>query len=218
MDSPTATLVELLQANLAALFALIGVLLGGLVSYLAGLSLSKRDLKLRLREKILDKRINAHERVNELSKSLRTMVNLGIVDAEGDLVRIPRFLVTKQEFREYQAWFSSLLGQNSTWLSMELTRELNLVQDYFVNLDLLLRNAQDKALPSIGNLIREDFVAFSGETERLAYSFFEKYLEKLKLSSLSEWYKYPRQEIERRLNQTQPQLHRERIRQLATPQ
>jgi len=202
MEGDASTIVEFLQANSGALFALVGVLIGGLISYLTNLSLSKRDLKLRLREKILDKRIQAHEQVIQLSKSLRKMVILGRIDGEEELIRSPQILISLDTFQEHCAAFSSLFGNASTWLSIELTRELNLLQDYFVNLDLIIHEANPDVLPAIGNLLRGDFVDFSSDIEKLAYSFFEKDLEKLRVSSLSEWHKYPREETERRLNQT----------------
>lgn len=211
MEELAPNLLEVLSNNIAAVFGLLGVAVGVILSHFSNISLRTHDLKLRLREKVLDKRIVAHEKVITLAKSLRTMVNIGVVLEDDELARAPYFLITHEAFNEYQATFTSVFGESSTWLDIELTKELNLLQDYSVNLDQIVRQASPELLPVIGNVVRQDFVDFSSEIEKKAYTFFEKDLENLQLGRLSEWHKYSREESERRLRFTQLFIRREEI-------
>lgn len=56
----------------AGVSALVGLITAGLV-HLAALGQSKRELKSRLAEKVLDRRIDAHLGVLDLAKTLRVM-------------------------------------------------------------------------------------------------------------------------------------------------
>ncbi|MDQ1557551.1 MAG: hypothetical protein QOD32_611 [Pyrinomonadaceae bacterium] len=190
----------IIRENISAIFALIGVIAGGLLSFLGTWLLKKRELKLRLWEKVLDRRIEAHEQIAQLSKSLCTMRSLGKPEESGELARAPAFMFSKGHFEEWYKYYSQTVGGNSTWLSTELTRELSLLQDYIVNLYEFLRPIDPNLYPEIGALIRNDFIDFSTRIEKLAFEFFRDDLFKLRLNDLNKWHKYPIEETQRRLS------------------
>ncbi len=71
-------MAEFFNNNASAVFALLGVLVTGLVS---SLSITK-EAKLRLVEKILDKKLKAHEHVITIANQMRTMVALIVPPAQ----------------------------------------------------------------------------------------------------------------------------------------
>lgn len=199
-------LLTLLRDEPAATFGfagtVTGAVIGALVTLLATWGQSKRELRSRLWEKVLDRRIEAHERVIMFAKTMRTMVTLGYEEAPGELARAPAALMSYDGFNEWYLQFYEASNLGSTWLSTELTRELNLLQDYLVNLDLFLRRIKPDASPHVGVILRQDFIDFSTSIEKLAFQFFSQDLAKLRLNDLRKWHKYPRKETERRLDRT----------------
>ena len=75
-------------------------------------------------------------------------------------------------------------------------------QDYSVNLSQFLQTVDDKNIPIIGCIIRQDFINFSASIRRLAYKYFYSDLEKLRLEDNLAWHKYKPEETMTRLNET----------------
>lgn len=196
-------MIDLEEKYIRAVFALIGVLLGALMTFFANLILKRNELKLKLREKVLDKRIQAHENIIKLSITLRTMNYIEFNDPIKEVKRIPMLLSSMQRYIEWSNQHLNLIIDSTTWLSTDLTRELNLFQDYLTNLDGRILDLDDNRIKSIGDIVRQDFIDFSSNIEKLAYKLFEKDLYKLKLNDLNEWHKYSKQETLRRLKNTE---------------
>lgn len=194
---------DFLSSNASALFALAGALVGAFASFISTWILSHRELRLKLREKILDRRIEAHEKIIDLSHSLRTMVALGGLDTEGELARAPSILSSQEAFDAWFLYFYDTMSSTSNWLRNDLVREINLLQDYVVNLNEFLRDVPTENYIRVGQLIRLDFIHFSESIEKLAFKFFSEDLEKLRIGDIKLWHKYPIEETERRLQQTE---------------
>ncbi len=195
--------VIFLNSNTAAIFALIGTIAGAGISIVGSLLINDKSLQLRLKEKVIDRRIDAHEKIIHLSKSIRTMVSLGHEDEKGELARYPVIMTSVKGFDEWGTYFYDTISSCSTWLSIDVTRELNLFQDYIINLRELIRFVEeDGLLPEIGLIIRNDFIEFSDKIEKLAYKFFDRDLLKLKFGDLDKWHKYPLEKTKERLQST----------------
>ena len=197
---------EFLTHNVAAFLALAGVLVGGLVT--GGISLlnawvmRNRDFQLKLWEKLLDRRIMAHEAVLEISLKMRFMVSFQRFDSEGELVRAPLVMRSKEEFDEWLGEFAEKSLPATTWLSTAVRRELNFVQDYLVTLHTKLADVPPQHCATLGIFIRQDFIDLSTELEKTAFKFFESEVQTLRLNDLTDWHKYPREETDKRLQNT----------------
>jgi hypothetical protein len=53
---------QLIRDNASALIGVSGVVIGAFITFLASWALRKRDYDLRLWDKLIDRRIDAHER------------------------------------------------------------------------------------------------------------------------------------------------------------
>lgn len=205
-------IIKILKDNIAAVFALIGALAGSAISIIGTLLINEKDLKLRLKEKVLNRRIEAHEKIIQLSKTIRTMVSLGKTDEAGELARYPAMLGSLKAFDEWQAYFVEIVSSQSTWLSVDVTRELNLFQDYIVNLREMLRKTDNNdCIPAIGAIIRNDFVSFSDKIEKLAFKYFNQDLSKMKMGDITQWHKYTLEETKTKLHSTALLTEQEKI-------
>lgn len=190
------------ETHATAIFALLGTLVGGITSFIATWGLKRSELRLRLREKILDKRIDSHERIINIIKPMRTMVVLEKHDASSEFIRAPIIFKDREAFEEWYFSFSSTVNQYSTWLTIEVTRELYYAQDYLVNLHEFLKKIDSEKYFKVGALIRDDFISISSSIEKLAFDYFSKDLGTFRLNDLRQYHKYDKNETMRRLEST----------------
>jgi hypothetical protein len=193
---------QFFQQNASAVFALLGAAGGGFLSFLGTWLLRKREYDLHLWEKLLDRRISAHEAVIQTALELRGMVPLGGVDRQGEALRAPSLLRSKEVF---EAWFqqaTARTGPGTTWLTVEAKRELNYLQDYLLTLYMHLGRVPSASYPTVGVIVRDDFIKLSGDLEKCAFRFFESDIHRLEAADLRSWHKYPLEETQRRLKET----------------
>ncbi|WLD58716.1 hypothetical protein NFC81_02695 [Salinispirillum sp. LH 10-3-1] len=192
---------EFLSQNASAIFGLAGAFLGGLLSFIASWMIKNREYSLRIWQMLLDRRIKAHENLISLAMEMRVMVSLGR-EENGEVVRAPQVLISREEFEAWFTRFSQLTQEGSTWLTTEAKREVNFVQDYLVTLHTNLASVPSERFLPIGKVIRQDFIELSSALEKTAYDYFENQIRKRKLSRLGDWHKYPREHTESRLAHT----------------
>jgi hypothetical protein len=193
---------QLIIDNISAIFALLGTLLGALLTLVGTWFLQSRANKAHLLEKILDRRIQAHENIIEMSKLLRMMDSLGYSEIDGELVRYPNIMASKESLDDFLYKFAQTAKVSSTWLSTEVIREVYFAQDYFIYLYEMLRPKESATFPEIGRIIRQDFINISDTLEKYSFDYFKNDLTKLKVNDLSKWHKYPLEITKKRLGET----------------
>lgn len=193
---------QFLNANASAVFGLLGALGGAFLSFIASLLLKHREFSLQLRSKMVDRQITAHERILKLAQDMRVMVSTGARGIDGDILRGPRILLSKNEFEDWFTRFTEQQLEGSTWLSTGTKREVAFVQDYLATLHMHLADVPSEKYFDLAQVIRQDFIDLSSSLEKAAFSFFESGIHKAKPDSLSAWHKYKRPVTERRLMTT----------------
>lgn len=193
---------QIVWQNVPALFALAGVIVGAVFAFLGTWLLKRRELELRLREKVLDKRVHAHEQVIQLAQSLRVMTPLRYRHDGGEVSRTPAAFSSKEAFDKWHAYFTELLRSSAMWLSTGLVRELMLFQDYTLSLRTVLERTSPDLYPEVGRVVREDFVQFSSLIEQQALGFFLHDLSRLRANTLQRRLRYPRRKADQRLRDT----------------
>jgi len=118
-------MLEFIEKYNTIIFTLIGVLLGAFLTFIGNLRIKRKELIFRLREKVLDKRMQSHENIIQLAKTLRTMNVLDSRNKKGDLRRSPYMFSSKEQFDEWYMFTYEQTAKSTTWLSLELTREMN---------------------------------------------------------------------------------------------
>ena len=195
-------ILQFLNTNASAVFGLLGALGGGVLSFVASLLLKRREFRLQIRSKIVDRQIAAHERILKLAQDLRTMGSIGTLGIDGEVSRGPIILLSKDAFESWFTLFTEQQLAGSTWLTTRTKREVSFVQDYLGTLHMHLVDVPSEKYFDLGQLIRQDFIDLSSSLEKAAFSFFETGIHRARLDSLSAWHKYKRSVTERRLTNT----------------
>ena len=193
---------EFLTKHERLIFSLLGAIAGGVLTFLYSWALSKREYNLRLWDKLIERRIRAHENVIGIAIEMRVMVALGGVEQSGESARAPQILASRDEFERWRTRFAQVAGEAGTWLTTDAKRELNLVQDYLVTLYHHLEGVPSQKYLAVGQIIRSDFITLSSELEKNTFEFFGREVERLRPGNLREWHKYERPETERRLGES----------------
>ena len=89
-----------------------------MLAFLGSWFLRKRDYDLKLWEKIIDRRIDAHESLISIALEMRVMIALGGIDSNGEVRRAPNVLQSKEAFEARFSHVSSSTAVGSTWLSV----------------------------------------------------------------------------------------------------
>jgi len=127
----------------------------------------------------------------------------GNFDKDGNLVRLPMVLRSREEFESVFASSTMTILQASPWLSLDTLRLAYLLQDYLATVFGNTRGLTDEGLQKLGQILRQDFVDLSSDLEVAAHKYFEKEVYRRKLRDHEERHKYPKSESEARLGATQ---------------
>lgn len=195
-------LAQLFLPHASAIFALVGALGGGILSFFGAMLLKRREFNLAIWGKLLERRISAHEVVISLATEMRVMFLLGGMSEAGEVRRAPNVMASREGFEEWFGRFTRLSLEGTSWLSTETKREMSLVQDYLVTLHIHLAGIPSEKFPELGELIRQDFIDFSASLEKTAFEFFQHEIRTMRLDGPTKWHKYERRETERRLKNT----------------
>ena len=199
-------MVELFKQNTPAIIALLGVVVGSLLT--GGLAhwnaqaMRRRDLDLKLWERFLDRRITAHETIVAVALKMRVMVSAFEVDSCGELLRAPQVMISKEELDHWISEFAQTVLPATTWLSTSVKREIYFVQDYLATLNTKLSGVPSEHFAAVGSFVRQDFIDISDRLEKAAFEFFKAEARELRLNDLTEHHKYPLEETNRRLQNT----------------
>ena len=181
---------EFLTNNTSAIFALAGTFIGAFTTGLINYFLKTKETKLRLTEKLLDKKLDAHESLINTVNLIRSMVLLGGEDSKGELKRCPLIMNSKKNMNDFLEQFMIMQNNSDKWLSSSIKREISFFLDYFVNLNEDCRNSADEEIQEVGVIIRNDFIDIAIRLEDCAHKFFNKDMLRLKYKTDRNWHKY----------------------------
>jgi hypothetical protein len=199
----TNELIELVKSNASAIFGLLGVILGGSTTFITSYIRTKQDYRYKIFAKLIDRKIYAHEVAINLAYEMRVMLSPAKLDANNELVRYPQILASDKSFTNWFAHFTLEVNRVSSWLTVDVRRELNLIQDYICNIHLKLDAADSDTHIAVGKIVRQDFIDFSSELEQKAFQYFRKGVLKLDIGDINNWHKYDQGLTETRLKETQ---------------
>ncbi len=200
-----------LTSNAPAIFALAGVIFGTLVTGMISYLSVTKEMKLRLTEKLLDKKLAAHESLLNIVGLIRTMILAGGEDEKGELKRHPLIMDSKVHMSDFLDQFNAVHNTAERWLSSPIKKEVSFFLDYFVNLNEHSRNSSDEALRESGVIIRDDFIDIALRLENCAHVFFNKDMLKLNYKTDRNWHKYSTKETLKKLDETEFYKNKKRV-------
>ena len=181
------------------LLSFIGVIIAAFLAFFSSSFLKKKETRLKISEKILDKKIEAHENVLQLAKYLRSTISENKFTVDLELITFPIILATKENYLEWKKDLFIKTNNNSHWLSNDVLKETYFIQDYFINLDNTLENVPDENISNIGIILKNDFIDLSNNLERSILKYFENGWKDLKTISKSDNHKLPKNQTLERL-------------------
>ncbi len=194
---------------------LVGVILGGVLSLFVQNSLYKNQARIRIIEKVYDKRLNAYEKLYVQIKNLRTMKPIYWDYSRADeekLIRIPVIISDEESFNEYLSAINEAYHEYSHWYSTELNREYYYLQDYLLNLKEVFDNIPIEGRIEFGNDIRSDIIEIGSRFDSIFQDFYSNQIYKLdKESKLPERHKLQKEETYKRMEKTQLMRYRKMI-------
>lgn len=199
IDQGVATLV-------AAGLALVGVIIGLVVSQAIEFLRVSREAKIRQKEKIIDRMIAAHEAVIEAADVMMTTVLLDNVKNLLDDVDNPvRGVGIVTSVQLYEAWMFQFKRVHSQqmWLSSKVLKEVYFTQDYSVNLYGLMKTMSESELETLSVVVMKDFIKQSGILREESVAFITKKAINLELDvNPKRWHKYKKEVTIKRLQET----------------
>lgn len=199
------TLFELLKNHFTGVLAVSSTLLGVIISQFFNLRSKRLEYGLRVSDKILEKRLKAHEEILQLSKLMRSITSKDEQKAleTGRLETYPIIFNSKQAYVDFMTRFQEVVNRNSHLLSIDLFRKINFIQDYLVTFKLWFQFTVSDDYPEIGKIIKDDFIDFSKDLERDVMIFFEKgaYIPKY-VGKVNEYHKFSEDKTGKMLNNT----------------
>lgn len=195
---------------------LIGVIIGSLIAAIGTLKARTKETRLRVVEKVFDKRIEAHENILFLVKRIRTVIPTGQVDENTNTINYPNALYSEDNWDSFYNDVMNTIHLNAHWLDTELERELGFVQDYITTLHFNLEDIDNDNYWRVGLIIKQDFIDIAMNIENLAFNFFRKDIYKMKINKHDKWHKYSKKESLRRLNNTLLRTKKDEIDNLKT--
>lgn len=183
---------SLVKILVPSLIGLIGVVIGTVVTSIINYKLKSKETKLRIVEKVFDKRIQAHENILILIKKIRSVLSIEMTDENCNLITFPSSMTTKENFRHFANDLYLTIHQNSHWLNTNLERELGFLMDYITSLSQVLKDAQDEAYPKVGLIVKQDFIDLASSLENITFDFFRKDIFEMNINKHNEWHKYPK--------------------------
>ena len=189
-------------AILSSLIGIGGVLLGVGLTSIINWKLKSKEARLRILEKVFDRRLQAHEEVLEIARLLRTTVSTKSIDKEANVITYPGVISNREVFDNFRGRFYQLVNFNTHWLDIDLFRELNFVQDYIGNVDIHLKDTQDTKFPDVALLIKQDFIDLAASLEAETIKFFDKDIHKIKINTKKQHHKFEKSQTIKRLQST----------------
>lgn len=188
---------------ISSFIGMAGVLLGVSLTSFVNWKLKTKEARLRILEKVYEKRLQAYEDILNISRLLRTTISTKTIDGDGNVITFSGLVSSREMFDQFQGRFYELVNFNTHWLDIELFRELNFIQDYLGNVDILLKNTADENFPKVAIVLKQDFINLAADLEVEALKFFEKDIQKIKVKASREHHKYKKTETQKRLLNTE---------------
>jgi hypothetical protein len=187
---------------LTSLFTIVGIITGVFLTFITSWLLKKRETRLRISSQLIEKRINAHEKILTLVKTMRATLSIEKMNVENLYITYPIIFQSKDDFQKWRSSFFLTTNEYSHWLGLKVTRELYFIQDYIVNLDKRLEKIPSENYIQIGIILRNDFLSMAANVEKEVITYFESGWRTLKIEKNNKWHKFPKKISIKRLEET----------------
>jgi len=188
-----------------ALIGIGGIVLGSIFTFLFQNILYKKQAVLKIAEKVMDKRIEAYDKIYVVVQKLRVMTHIGVrehVDPNERIIRKPFILSSYDILSDFINEMTDIYSQYSQWYSIALIRAYNYYQDYISNCSRYYLDLGDD-VEDFSISIKDDFIKLGVMFDEAIFQFYTKDCYRIGNSLDSgKWHKLPKEETEERMRNT----------------
>ncbi len=183
---------------------IISFISGFFIKYLLDILSQNKSYRLKLYDKIVDKKIQACDVVLDISKELRLIQQSSTNEYfdDGTLKRYPLVLKDFDSFYIFWTNLTNTFNSHSTWIDIDSQREINFLQDYLISLNSIIYQIKDEELYKIREDILYDFIELSSNIEKSIKNYYLKDFLNIKIIDKLQSHKFKKEETIKRLNQT----------------
>ena len=165
-------------------FIILSVVIGAVITFIINRNINKRSFEHQLWEKIIDKKIDAHEKIMVMAYVIRTNTIYKIVGHENEIFSGPSFFESKEKFDEFWYGFTNTYRASRVWLNPEVSQLVFNFVSYIANVGEFITKINEIDYPLVGIFLRKDFINLSIKIEEFAYSYFQKDFLKLHVPNM----------------------------------
>ncbi|MDY0780400.1 hypothetical protein [Tenacibaculum sp. IB213877] len=195
--------IELLNNLITPIIGLLGVLIGVVISNFVSWKLKSKESRLKILEKIFDKRLKAHEEFLEIPKLLRTTTSSQETDENNYFITYPLILNSKETFENFLLKFYDSTNFRSHWFEKDLRKEAFFAQDYLQNVKKRINDIPDENCKELGKIIKADLKEIADILEEKILDFLLIDIHKININSKNREFEYSNELKSKRLKKTQ---------------
>ncbi len=201
MENAT-TNTEFIRTLISAGIALLGVLIGIIVPTIVNWRIKTKESRLRILEKLYDKRLNAHESFLRIPKLLRTTASTKKIDENNCFITYIGVLSDKKLFENFLGEFYESVNFNSHWFNNDLKKEVWFAQEYFQNVDSLLSQISNENCVKLATILKSDFTSLANRLEEKTLEFLQTDIQKVNIKNKEKNFEFSSKEKQKRFSET----------------
>lgn len=201
MENAT-TNTEFIRTLISAGIALLGVLIGIIVTTIVNWRIKTKESRLRILEKLYDKRLNAHESFLRIPKLLRTSVSTKKIDGNNCFITYIGILNDKKLFENFLGEFYESVNFNSHWFNNDLKKEVWFAQEYLQNVDSLLSQISNENCVKLATILKSDFTSLANRLEEKTLEFLQTDIQKINIKNKEKYFEFSPEEKQKRYSET----------------
>lgn len=160
---------------------LLGAIIGGLIASLSNWLSINKEAKVRIHERLFERRIQAYENVVSFARKLNSVVQTDNIGEDGYVKTYNGFLQDQDHFNALKKMLYQANDPLSYMLDIKVVRELRYIQDYFGNLQKVLDENDISNYPKVAVEIQPDLRELSENLRKSADKFFENEITSLNI-------------------------------------
>lgn len=176
---------------ITGLLAIFGVVIGSLITLLGGFIIKKRETKLKIIEKFMDRKFVAFDKLVIFLIEMRTAY------LDGNKLYYAAFS-SKENLEQFKAKLFEILSYSISY-SSAIMKELTFLQSYLLTVSSKTKSVRNDQLKMVGGFLYADFFAMAEQLDKMLKDFSITEIAGLNWEPSKESFDYTEQEKKKKL-------------------
>lgn len=179
MNTEGISIMEIIKENPGVFYTILGTMIGAVVSFLSTYFFQRREIKWKLDEKIISKRILEHEILLKFITELN--LTIGFDTTENKVRTCVGIFRSPDLFMEWNNRFTFFISKAFIWFSKPILEELFFFNGYIETLKeyFVLNEINEIQLELIGEFLKDDLEKIGKNFSKLIGEYYAKDLSKV---------------------------------------